>query len=34
MTAARLALIAALRCYLASKLGDEIEVPDVLLQHT
>lgn len=24
-------LIAAMRCYVASKLGDEVEVPDVLL---
>ena len=25
-------LIAAMRCYVASKLGDELEVPDELLQ--
>jgi hypothetical protein len=25
-------LIAAMRCYVASKLGDEVEVPDELLQ--
>ena len=25
-------LIAALRCYVASKLGDEVEVPDELLR--
>jgi hypothetical protein len=27
-------LIAAMRCFVASKLGDEVEVPDELLQHT
>ena len=25
-------LIAAMRCYVASKLGDEIEIPDTLLE--
>ena len=25
-------LIAAMRCYVASKLGDEVEVPDLLLE--
>jgi len=26
-------LIAAMRCYVASKLGDEVDVPDELLSH-
>ena len=26
-------LIAAMRCYVASKLGDEVEIPDELLNH-
>jgi hypothetical protein len=26
-------LIAAMRCYVASKLGDEVEIPDELLTH-
>ena len=26
-------LIAAMRCYVASKLGDEVEVPEELLSH-
>ena len=25
-------LVAAMRCYVASKLGDEVEVPDELLE--
>lgn len=28
----RTALVAAMRCYVASKLGDEVEVPDGLVQ--
>ena len=27
-------LIAAMRCYVASKLGDEVEVPEELMIHT
>lgn len=27
-------LIAAMRCYVASKLGDEVEIPDELLEET
>ena len=26
-------LIAAMRCYVASKLGDEVEMPDALMSH-
>jgi hypothetical protein len=26
-------LIAAMRCYVASKLGDEVEIPDALVSH-
>jgi hypothetical protein len=26
-------LIAAMRCYVASKLGDEVEMPDALVSH-
>jgi len=27
------ALVAAMRCYVASKLGDEVEIPDELFNH-